>query len=262
MKIALCFSGKLGEWRECEESILQNIIHPLKPDIFLSTWDEEDYEEFVRFYRPKKWQAINFQDTMSLLQIEKLDHKPNPGLVPMLAGMKAVNSIYNEYKLRKRTTYDLIIRMRPDIKVLEQIKRHEIEDCIKNKYIRLPFFESNNIYNHEIEMQKEIIFNFVYDKASLPNQINDQIAIGHPDQMDRYMNSLFTVGEAIRILWEEGYPEYMIKVPESVITLCLNIQNCKYKQLTGSNPFNNINTLLVKNGKTWYNKGHTSIEIK
>ena len=262
MRVALCFSGKLGEWKECSESIAQNIISPLKPDIFLSTWDDEPYEEFVRYYKPKKWKAINFKDSMSFLRPEKLAHKPNAGLIPMLAGMKAANSIQNEYKLRKKIRYDLVIRMRPDIKVLEQIKKHEREDCVKNKLIRLPLFESTNIYDHEEEMKKEIRFSFVYDKASLPNQINDQIAIGHPDEMNKYMNSMFSVAQAIKIMWEEGYPEYMIKVPESVMTLCLNIQNCQYKQLTGSNPFNNIKTLLVKEGKTWYNKGHTSIEIK
>ena len=262
MRVALCFSGKLGEWEECTESIAQNIISPLKPDIFLSTWDNEDYEGFVQMYKPKKWQAINFEDTMDFLKPENLAHETNAGLIPMLAGLKAVNSIYEQYKQLKRNRYDLVLRLRPDIQVLEQIKKHELDDCLKNKNIRLPLFESTNVYDHEEEMKKEIRFDFLHDKASLPNQVNDQLAIGHPDQMNKYMNSMYSLAQAVKILWEEGYPEYMIKVPESVITMCLNIQNCQYKQLTGSNSFNNIKTLLVKEGKTWYNKGHTSIEIK
>jgi hypothetical protein len=47
-------------------------------------------------------------------------------------------------------------------------------------------------------------------------------------------------------MWEGGYPEYMIKVPESVITMCLNLQGCKYKQLTGTGKINNIKTNLLK----------------
>jgi len=262
MKVALCFSGKLGEWRATVESIRQNIIAPLKPDIFLSTWDDEDYKEFTQTYKPKKWEALNFKDTMSFLKPENLAHETNAGLIPMVAGLKSVNSIRTYYSQLKRKSYDLVIRLRPDIQVLEQIKKHELKDCLKNKNIRLPLFESTNTYNHEEEMKKEIRFDFLHDKAALPHQVNDQLAIGHPDQMNKYMNSIFSVGQAVNILWEEGYPEYMIKVPESVITMCLNIQQCKYKQLTGSNPFNNIKTLLVKEGKTWYNKGHTSIEIK
>ena len=54
----------------------------------------------------------------------------------------------------------------------------------------------------------------------------------------------------------------MIKVPESVMTFFLNLQNCKYKQLTGTNSFGNIKTILCKDGKKWRNKGHNSVEAK
>ena len=64
--------------------------------------------------------------------------------------------------------------------------------------------------------------------------------------MNKYMNSIFSIATAIQMLWNEGYPEYMIKVPESVLTMCLNIQQCKYKQLTGSSSFNNILLKLIK----------------
>ena len=262
MKVALCFSGKLGDWKECSESIIKNIISPLKPDIFLSTWDDEPYEDFVKFYKPASWQAINFEETMKLLKPENLAYEPNAGLIPMLAGIKAVNSIFQRYQQLKKKDYDLVIRLRPDVMVLEQIKKHEIKDCLKNKNIRLPLFESDNIYDHEEELKKEFSFSFVYDKASLPNQINDQIAIGRPEQMNKYMNSLMSVGMAIKMLWDEGYPEYMIKVPESVMTICLNMQQCRYKQLTGTNSFGNIQTVLCKDGKKWRNKGHNSTIVK
>lgn len=263
MKVALWFSGKLGNWKECSESILENIIWPLRPDIFVTTWDDQPSYDFCNYYKPVKRQVLNLKDTMKLLgSTSELPCQPNPGLIPMLAGIKASNTIFQNYAKQKHTGYDLVIRLRPDIQVLEQIKLHELKDCLKNKHIRLPLFESDNIYNHEQEMKNEFSFSFVHEKASLPKQINDQLAVGHPDQMNKYANCLSSLATAIQIMWEEGYPEYMIKVPESVITMCLNIQQCKYKQLTGSNSFNNIKTLLVKDGKTWYNKGHTSIQIK
>ena len=62
MKVALCFSGKLGDWDQCTDSILQNIILPFKPDIFLTTWDDENYQDFVQFYKPKKWITFNFEE--------------------------------------------------------------------------------------------------------------------------------------------------------------------------------------------------------
>ena len=262
MKVALCFSGRLGDWKESADSIARNIVWPLRPDIFASTWDDEPYEDFIKFYKPRKWQAINFKDTMRSLKPENLTCEPSAGLIPMLAGIKSVHSIYQNHEQLKNHSYDLIIRLRPDIQVLEQIMKHEISDCLRNKNIRLPLFESDNIYNHEEEVKKEFSFSFVYDKASLPNQINDQIAMGHPDQMNKYMNSLMSAATAIKTMWDEGYPEYMIKVPESVMTMCLNIQQCKYKQLTGTNSFGNINTILCKDGKKWRNQGHNSTIFK
>ena len=62
MKVALCFSGKLGDWKDCTASIIQNIILPLKPDIFLATWDDEDYQHFIQFYKPLKWRTFNFKE--------------------------------------------------------------------------------------------------------------------------------------------------------------------------------------------------------
>tara|TARA_Y100000310_G_C20587002_1_gene765961 strand:+ start:127 stop:936 length:810 start_codon:yes stop_codon:yes gene_type:complete len=263
IKIALCFSGKLGDWESCRESIYQNIITPLKPDIFLSTWDDEDYQGFTEYYNPKKWRTFNLEEKQKTLDnlIFDVIQNPSAGLVPMLYNMYACNALRHTYEHQKNFNYDLIIRIRPDLMVLEQIKPHEIRECAKNpRIIRLPLFESTNIYNHEEEMAKEFSFSFIYDKASLPDQVNDQIAIGSPEAMDKYMTASTKIREAINFLWNEGYPEYMIKVPESVLTTYLKLNNCKYKQLTGTNPFGNINTLLVKDGKKWHTAGHTSIQ--
>lgn len=259
MKTALLFSGKLGDWENCAESITKNIIYPLKPDIFLTTWDDQNFNDFNQYYNPLKHHILNFEQVMKVMgAIKELDCKPNAGLIPMLTGLKACHTMYYNYITYKKLNYDLIIRLRPDVQVLEQIKIHEIKDCIKNKLIRLPLFESDNIYDHEEELKKEFSFSFVYEKQSLPNQINDQFAIGHPDQMSKYFDCLSFIRQAINIMWESGYPEYMIKVPESVMTICLNLQNCKYKQLTGTNSFGNINTILCKDGKKWRNQGHNS----
>jgi hypothetical protein len=261
VKTALLFSGKLGDWKECSKYIAENLLNVLEPDIFLSTWKGEHTQDFNRFYNPVVSECIDFEKTMKLLKPNDLAYQPNAGLIPMLAGMKCVHSLYREYEEINQKKYDLIIRIRPDVQVLETIDKKQIEECIKLKYITLPLFESDNIYNHEEEMKKEFSFSFVYDKASLPNQVNDQFAVGHPNEMDKYMNSILRVGEAIEKLWNEGYPEYMIKVPESVITTCLNLQGCKYKQLKGTNSFGNIKTILCKNGKKWRNQGHHSTEL-
>lgn len=260
MNVALCFSGKLGEWHESRDSIVENIINPLKPDIFLSTWIDEDYLDFINFYNAKKFICKEYKLSIKEVDFSKFDCEPSAGLIPMLLNMYYVNKIKNDYEKTNNIKYDLVIRLRPDIQVLEQIKPHEIKDCIQSRCIRLPFFESDNIYDHEEELKKEFSFSFIYDKASLPDQINDQIAIGPTEEMNKYMTCVKNIEQTINYMWQDGYPEYMIKVPESVFTLQLQRKNCRYKKLTGTNSFGNIKTLLCKDGIKWRNKGHNSIQ--
>jgi len=261
MKTALCFSGKLGDWKDAQESIFENIILPLRPDIFLSTWIDEDYQDFCNTYHPKRFLIKDYKIAQKEIDMSKFMCQPNKGLIPMLQNLSYVNKLKNDYRKLKNVKYDLVIRLRPDTSVLEQIKPHEIKECVNSDHIKLPFFESLNIYNHEEELKKEFAFSFVYDKASLPNQINDQLAIGSDNAMNKYMNCIHNIHEAINYMWTDGFPEYMIKVPESVFTIQLQRRNCRYKQLTGTNSFGNIKTILNKNGKKWRNKGHNSISI-
>jgi hypothetical protein len=123
----------------------------------------------------------------------------------------------------------------------EQIARKDIDHVVRTKSIKVPYFESQNIYDHEEELKKPFSFSFVHDKAELPKQINDMIAIGHPEAMDKYCNSLHFARMAVDFFWEDGYPEYFIKVPESVFTKCLMFQNLRYSQLSGSGNIGNLN---------------------
>jgi len=47
-------------------------------------------------------------------------------------------------------------------------------------------------------------------------------------------------------MWMEGYPEYMCKVPESILTMFLRMNNIKYSPLTGSSKFGYLKTKLIK----------------
>jgi len=38
MKIALCISGQMRTYKDCYELLYENILVPLKPDVFIHTW--------------------------------------------------------------------------------------------------------------------------------------------------------------------------------------------------------------------------------
>lgn len=237
MKTALCFSGKLGKWQLTKDSIFEKIIKPLSPDIFLSTWDDQDYNEFIKFYKPKKIEILNYEYHKKY--IFKAGDNQSLGLKPMCYGThKCFNLISGKLK-----SYDLIIRLRPDLKILDSIKKYELKT---NKYIKLPLYESHSIYDHEKELSKFMSFSFVFEKSILPNQINDQIALGPPDAMKKYMNIFNSIDQSINFLKEQGYPQYMSEVPESVLTIALKLNNVQYSRLSGNSNFGNLRVKLIK----------------
>lgn len=244
MNVALCFSGKLGEWERTKDSISSNIINLLKPDIFLFTWESEDYRNFIKYYNPIRFSILDFNNHKSKMKSQTIEYWA--GLKPMTFGMKKVFGVLNDYIKLHKKNYDLVIRLRPDLDVLDPIKLHELKTCITRKEIKMPFYEGNKIYDHESEIKKEFAFSFVYEKAILPNQINDQICAGPIEQMKKYMNCFDGIDDAVDFLWMEGYPDYMCRIPECILTTFLNLNNIKYSSLTGTSKFGNLKTNLVK----------------
>ena len=182
-------------------SIMENIIWPLKPDIFVTTWDDQPSYDFCKHYNPVKRNILNFNQVMKLFgSMDKLDYEPNIGLILHAGGLKACHTLYYNHKLLKKLDYDLIIRLRPDVQVLEPIKIHEKNDCIKNKLIRLPLFESENIYNHEEELKKQFSFSFVYENN--PYQIKLMINLPLDIQIKwiNIFNCLSFLRQAIKIM--------------------------------------------------------------
>lgn len=244
MKVALCFSGKLGAWKLTRDSIFENVILPLKPDIFLSTWENEDYRSFCKHYKPIRFSALDYANHEHKMKSSTIDIWS--GLKPMTFGMKKVFGVLEDYVKLHKKNYDLVIRLRPDLDVLDQIKPHEIKEAINRKHIKLPFYEGHKIYDHDEELKKEFSFSFVYEKAILPNQINDQIAIGAPKQMKKYMKCFDSIEDPVNFMWNQGYPDYMCRIPECILTMYLKMNNIKYSALTGSTKFGNLKTKLIK----------------
>jgi len=249
MKTALCISGKLEDWESSFDSINENLVKVFRPDIFISTWDTEGYENFCSAYNPKSFCALNFDEEIAKINLDKFLTRPNPSIIPMLINLSKVNEIKNKYSRLRKKDYDLLIRIRPDLKINERIKDHEIRDSLNTKTIRLPFFESSKFYNHDEELKKEFAFSFVYEKLPIPNQINDQIALGPDDYMRKYMSSINKIENAVNYLYNHGYPGYMTQVPETVFTAQLQLNNCKYKQLSGTNAFGNLSTQICKRNR-------------
>ena len=244
MKVALCFSGKLGDWEKSRDSILENILVPLKPDIFLFTWESEDYNDFIRFYKPLRFSILDYNKYQPQMKYNSVEAWQ--GLKPMTFGMMKSFQVLKDYVTASSKEYDLVIRLRPDLQIQDRIKMHEIKESISRKHLKLPFYEGFKVYDHEEELKKDSAFSFIYEKAILPKQINDQIAIAPIEVMEKYMSAFYKLEDTIDFMISDGYPPYMCKVPESILTMFLKMNNIKYSPLTGSSKFGNLKTKLIK----------------
>jgi hypothetical protein len=189
MKIALCFSGQPRFVKQTYQNYLDNLILPNNiEDIFVHCWWDE-----TKIHEPviTSWEsvgahlnlyvegdAINFikeKYNPKLLVYEKDDFSKyiNEGefgkkeITQPVIFQSMCNSIYKcnefrkQYEQENNLKYDLIIRTRFDLNILEKVDLNNVDD----KYLYIP---ACNFKAHCV--------------------INDQFAFGDSDTMDIYSN--------------------------------------------------------------------------
>lgn len=192
MLIAILITGHLRTFRYRYDSLMKNIILPLKEigkvDIYVSTWDVIGYREGMNISQDQEnfFEDIKLlRDLESKIDIEKADRdkfqreynsegwRKNPHLSgPQTAGDASSMwyKIYRGIRMIEDKRYDLILRTRPDIEYLTMIDINEIIDSLKEKVIYVPKFDGR--YN---EVRKGMV---------------DHLAFGDYDNMIYYC-SLF-----------------------------------------------------------------------
>ena len=235
--------GKLGAWEQTKRSITQHIINPLKPDIFLFTWEGEDYRKFCKYYKPTRFSILDYSDHARKMKSTTIDIWA--GLKPMTFGMKKVFGVLADYMRLHKKEYDLIHSTTTRSDILDPLKPHELKDAIKRKHIKMPFYEGHKIYDHEEELKKEFAFSFVYEKAILRS--NQRSNRGWANRTNDQVHECFDkIEEPVDFMWIDGYPDYMCRIPECIITMFLKMYNIKYSALTGNSEFGNLRTKLIK----------------
>ena len=215
MKTALCISGHLRTFNYTYSSILENIIEPLNCDVFIHTWNvlgaptgknigdinkQNDktlnYLDLIdKTYAPKLISIENGTSKLTEFIKETSDIKvpsdeqqyvmTHIGLhISMFYSLFAANNLKKEYE-NITGKYDLVIRLRPDLHFYEKLTFDRFED-------------KNSIYVPEI--------------ATYTNDgLNDQVAIGSSELMDKYCDIYNEVQNYYRHHKCTARPESMIK---------------------------------------------------
>lgn len=148
MRIALCLSGQMRTYKKCYPSLKEFILEPLKPDIFIHTWsdsgittkikkgaefktEEVTREELNKLYSPKSMIIENFKkeytEKLKGVEVPEILKEKEPrnykGTLPMFYKMQVCNELKSKWEKEKGFTYDLVIRLRPDLEFLEEIPK-------------------------------------------------------------------------------------------------------------------------------------------
>lgn len=206
MKVALCLSGQTRTFSSCYASWLKYIIDPLKPDIFVHTWlysgkyrrraedfhytakpfDYGRYDEalsdrflvdqsFLRLLKPKKC-SVEFPDRERFMRLLPADRGSFFNSLMMHYSIGRANDLKREYECELGFRYDVVIRLRFDLRVVHL----EIEDHLGGTIL-----PRNQLMPAVARKTSGNMVDYRFREES-GFMINDQFAYGSSEAMDWY----------------------------------------------------------------------------
>lgn len=158
MKVALCISGLMRTAEIACPSIVHNLIEPLQCDVFVSTWNiigtgkhNLEATELFRQQLPENLVPRMFGKALKnyiIYDYEQIKPKLTQyfyqGLNAMFWQVQQANFLRQAYEKENNFSYDLVVRARPDVSILEPIMFPEVT---KNDIANLIFLANvNNEY--------------------------------------------------------------------------------------------------------------------
>jgi hypothetical protein len=188
MRIAVVFSGRIDKYQEHYQNIISHVVQNHQADFFLSHSPEfvhEDLDDFRRLYQPK---TVN-NDPIILDDFSKYTCHPQSNSHNMMCMWYNRRRAYQDMCRYMEQTgtppYDLVISTRLDTYNDEMLDYHLFE-CLDNNTILVP--EG-------------------YDWGGL----NDQMAIGRPQAMAKYLTLYDRIYEILDQLSPYYGPEPALK---------------------------------------------------
>lgn len=182
MDVALCLTGQMRTYRECYTYLKENIIEPLKPDIFIFTEnitgisnhaiddsghrnESVTYETLNTLYQPKKVKIIEplnqHKSSFKGVEVPEIlkEHEPNHwhGSIPYFYKICKCNDLKKEVEQENSFRYDMVIHTRPDLRIREKLPQLVTSDLDK-----------------------------LWHSIALEKGVSDKLAVSNSDNMNYY----------------------------------------------------------------------------
>ena len=121
MRVAICLSGELRSIRRCLPAMRINLLDNFDDyDIFYHTWnDDPDLNELSQLVRTGHLKDLMIEPRITLdeknYHLRKRSEVFIQGFLRQLYCLKQCNDLKKKYELDNAFTYDVVIRLRPDI---------------------------------------------------------------------------------------------------------------------------------------------------
>lgn len=180
-KIAVCMSGHVRSWDYCFKSVRKFIFLNNHPnfDLFFSTWSDPGDNGKIKlvgpnspFVTPVNAQTINerYGPWLKRYYIEDPEdccpsvNQYPAGIVRNIASMyyKIQDSwrLMEEYEKENGFQYDIVLRIRPDLRMMSFVAQHMTAPALKNIFC-IPTAERYGGYNDQFYMASRPIANVV-----------------------------------------------------------------------------------------------------
>jgi hypothetical protein len=233
MKTALCLSGHLRTFAHTANALRANVIEPLNCDIFIHTWDvigaptgknpgdiDNQNNKTISYINQINEllcpAAISIEDERT--KLNHLIQQTNDIVVPaeqrqfimkhvglhvgMFYSIYEANNLRKQYETSNDIQYDLVIRCRPDL-------------FFKDRLDFSMFPDNQSIYVPEIATYAS-------------DGINDQVAIGSSEVMNKYCDIYHNVADYYRNNVCTARPEVMIKYHLDLNNVTVETRNINY----------------------------------
>lgn len=203
MRIAIAFSGHLRSFQQCGNSIAKNIIAPLNADVFVSTYQTVGHYAYYDRNTVRMSTHSVLNDIRSLFAPKLIQYNSAPSrnferYRKYLSDARSHNSVLSmfekeqkglelvkAYEQSNNVKYDVLIRMRPDVFVENQISISDVENSINDGCLYVPAFA--HFYG-----------------------INDQFAFGRYDIMETYFSLFSNIDNLVGRC--KFIPEHLLKL--------------------------------------------------
>lgn len=159
MRVAVCLSGHLRTFQDMKHSVVHNLLAPTNADVFIHTWDTlgfdvgrgdgssihlktSDYMQQIReIYNPKEIVIEDFfQQNKNKYTERIIDTRDPANVLGMFYKIKKCNDLKSEYEAQHNFKYDVVIRVRPDMRFDTRLYTLDFLN-LKGNNIYLPKFD-------------------------------------------------------------------------------------------------------------------------